>query len=85
MRARGRERLLERLAAVLPRVGLVEETVGLVQLAKALESRRPPGGASVSEFDRVFEAATTALTERIVESAIAADAGGSEPTPAVVT
>ena len=85
VRARGRERLLERLAAVLPRVGLVEETVGLVQLAKALESRRPPGGASVSEFDRVFEAATTALTERIVESAIAADAGGSEPTPAVVT
>jgi hypothetical protein len=69
VRARCRERLLERLAAVLPRLGLVAETVGVVQFAKALESRRPVGAASVSEFDRVFEAGTTALVERIVESA----------------
>ncbi|MFM8735090.1 MAG: hypothetical protein ACKOC8_07855 [Pirellulales bacterium] len=68
VRARTRERLLERLAAALPRLGLVPQTVTIVQLAKALESRRPPGGASVSEFDRVFEAATTSLVERIVES-----------------
>ena len=57
--ARMRERLLEMLVAVLPRRGFVEETIGLVRLAKKLESRRPPGAASVSEFDRVFEAATT--------------------------
>jgi len=69
VRARGRERLLERMAACLPRVGLVREAISVVQLAKSLESRRPPGAASVSEFDRVFEAATTALVERIVESA----------------
>ncbi|MFM7244027.1 MAG: hypothetical protein ACKO40_07610 [Planctomycetaceae bacterium] len=69
VRARGRERLLERMATCLPRVGLVSETIAVVQLAKSLESRRPAGGASVSEFDRVFEAATTALVERIVESA----------------
>jgi hypothetical protein len=69
VRARCRERLLERLAATLPRLGLVDDTIGVVQLAKALESRRPAGAASVSEFDRVFEAATTALVERIVESA----------------
>lgn len=68
VRARTRERLLERLAASLPRLGLVREAIAVVQLAKALESRRPPGAASVSEFDRVFEAATTALVERIVES-----------------
>ena len=68
VRARTRERLLQRLAASLPRLGLVPHTITVVQLAKALESRRPPGGASVSEFDRVFEAATTALVERIVES-----------------
>jgi hypothetical protein len=68
VRARSRERLLERLGTVLPRLGLVEETVDVVRLAKALESRRPAGAASVSEFDRVFEAATTALVERIVES-----------------
>ncbi len=85
VRARGRERLLERLAGVLPRVGLVEETIGIVQLAKALESRRPPGGASVSEFDRVFEAATTALTERIVVSGSAPDVSGLEPSPTEVT
>jgi hypothetical protein len=75
VRARCRERLLERLAAVLPRVGLVEETIELVLLAKALESRRPVGAASVSEFDRVFQAATTALAERIVESAADDEAG----------
>ena len=40
-----------------------------MQLAKSLESLRPPGAASVSEFDRVFEAAAAALVERIVESA----------------
>ena len=68
-KARSRERLLERLCGGLPRLGLVAETTALVQLAKSLESRRPPGAASVSEFDRVFEAATTSLVERIVESA----------------
>ncbi|MFM9058378.1 MAG: hypothetical protein ACKOSQ_04535 [Planctomycetaceae bacterium] len=69
VQARGRERLLTRLAACLPRVGLVAESIAIVQLAKSLESLRPAGGASVSEFDRVFEAATAALVERIVESA----------------
>jgi hypothetical protein len=85
VRARGRERMLERLAAVLPRVGLVEETVGIVQLAKALESRRPPGGASVSEFDRVFEAATTSLTERIVVSASAVQTASAAETASAAT
>ena len=74
-RARSRERLLERLAGCLPRLGLVAETTGIVQLAKSLESRRPPGAASVSEFDRVFEAATAGLVERIVESATDASEG----------
>jgi hypothetical protein len=74
VRARCRERLLERLAMVLPRLGLVEETIDIVRLAKSLESRRPAGAASVSEFDRVFEAATTALVERLVETATAAPA-----------
>lgn len=78
VRARSRERLLERLAACLPRLGLVRQTIAVVQLAKALESLRPRGAASVSEFDRVFEAATTALVERIVESA--ADGTADEAT-----
>ena len=69
VRARSRERLLARLGGCLPRIGLVAETTRLVQLAKSLERKRPTGGASVSEFDRVFEAAATALVERIVESA----------------
>jgi len=97
VRARCRERLLERMAAVLPRLGLVAETVGVVQFAKALESRRPVGAASVSEFDRVFEAGTTALVERIVESAgesaaesagesdAGGDGGSGRPSATVVT
>ena len=83
--ARMRERLLEMLVAVLPRRGFVEETIGLVRLAKKLESRRPPGAASVSEFDRVFEAATTALVGRIVASAPIAGPGESEPSSVVTT
>ena len=67
--ARRRERLLERLASSLPRLGLVAETIQIVRLAKSLERNRPPGAASVSEFDRVFEAATISLVERICESA----------------
>ncbi|MFM7136657.1 MAG: hypothetical protein ACKO1M_06260 [Planctomycetota bacterium] len=85
VRARCRERLLERIAAVLPRLGLVAETVSVVQFAKALESRRPAGAASVSEFDLVFEAGTTALVERIVESAGQGDPDGGRPAASVVT
>jgi len=80
VKARTRERLLERMAASLPRLGLVQQAITVVQLAKALESRRPPGGASVSEFDRVFEAGATALVERIVESS-----GEGEPDEATRT
>jgi hypothetical protein len=69
VRARARVRLLERSVAALPRLGLVERTAALVNLARALEGNRPSGGASVSEFDRLFEAATTALVERIARSA----------------
>ncbi|MFM7035837.1 MAG: hypothetical protein ACKOYJ_11760 [Planctomycetia bacterium] len=69
VRARCRERLLAKLAACLPRIGLVTETTRIVLMAKGLEGKRPAGGASVSEFDRVFEAATMSLVERIVESA----------------
>jgi len=85
VRARARERLLERLASSLPRLGLVAETSAVVHLAKALESRRPQGAASVSEFDRVFEAATTALAERIVVSARTPAPDGSLPAGPVVT
>ncbi|MFM7290115.1 MAG: hypothetical protein ACKO6B_02650, partial [Planctomycetia bacterium] len=83
--ARSRERLLTRLAACLPRLGLVAETADLVQLAKSLESRRPRGAASVSEFDRVFEAAAKSLVERIVETASLVELGVPAPPPAVVT
>ena len=82
--ARSRERLLTRLVACLPRLGLVAETADMVQLAKAMESRRPGGAASVSEFDRVFEAGTKSLVERIVETASMKEPGGPPP-PAVVT
>jgi len=83
--ARTRERLLERLVSLLPRRGRVEETIRLVRLAKGLESRRPRGAASVSEFDRVFEAATTALVGRIVASAPVAGPGEENPPESLVT
>jgi len=69
VRARARVRLLERSVASLPRLGLVGRTTTLVNLARSLEANRPAGGASVSEFDRLFEAATMALVERIARSA----------------
>ena len=85
VRARSRERLLERMAACLPRLGLVAETSAVVHLAKALESKRPAGAASVSEFDRVFEAATTSLVERIVESAATPEPDGTRPDGHAIT
>lgn len=84
VRARCRERLLERLGTVLPRLGLVEESVDIVRLAKSLENRRPAGGASVSEFDRVFEAATTSLVERIVESSTSNGVPAAESTSRIL-
>ena len=51
--ARRRERLLERLASSLPRLGLVQETIQIVRLAKSLERHRHPGAPSVSDFIRV--------------------------------
>jgi hypothetical protein len=84
-RARIRARLLERLAACLPRLGLVAETSAIVQLAKQLEAARPPGAASVSEFDRVFEAGTAALVERIVVSAATPAADEAAPDHTLVT
>jgi hypothetical protein len=64
---------------------LVAETAEVVHLAKSLESRRPRGAASVSEFDRVFESATKALVERIVESATVAEPGHAPPESGVAT
>jgi len=83
VRARSRARLLARLCGCLPRIGLVAETTQVVQLAKSLERKRPTGGASVSEFDRVFEAAATALVERIVESARTPSTDGANDTDEV--
>ena len=68
VQARTRERLLERLAACLPRLGLVRDVGRSCSSPRPSRAGGPPGAASVSEFDRVFEAATTALVERIVES-----------------
>ena len=82
--ARRRERLLERLASSLPRLGLVPETIKIVRLAKSLERNRPPGAASVSEFDRVFEAATASLVERICESAGSGDASPEQRTERIL-
>jgi len=84
-RARIRARLLERLAACLPRLGLVAETSAIVQLAKQLEATRPPGAASVSEFDRVFEAGTAALVGRIVVSAATPAPDEAEPEQSLVS
>lgn len=44
VRARARERLLERLASSLPRLGLVAETSAVVHLAKAAREPAAPGG-----------------------------------------
>jgi len=56
------------LLGALPRLGLISETVALVDLAQDMEKRNPVGTGAVTEFNRLFQVGFTAVVEAIVEA-----------------
>ncbi len=72
LRASRAQTLLRALAANLPRLGVLHETLIIVQAAHDMERRQPLEGPRITEFDRLFQTACYAVTEATV---LAANAG----------
>src|SRR5262249_53653251 len=71
--------ILRALAANLPRLGLLRETLELVRTAKTMEDQQSLTGPRVTEFDRLFQHACQALVEAVVDSATSASGGRELP------
>lgn len=67
--ARVRQRMIQDLLAVLPRVGLVAETCELIETAREMEKRHTVGQGAVTEFDELFKIGYKSLVKLIVHSA----------------
>jgi hypothetical protein len=68
LRARIAQSILWALVANLPRLGLLRETYHLLKTANAMEEAHPTQGRKVTEFDRLFQLALQAVTEKLMES-----------------
>lgn len=62
--------ILRSLAANLPRVGLLRETIQLLRLAHEMEQAQPLTGPRITEFDRLFQLGVQASVEALTESAV---------------
>ncbi len=67
--AQSLQQVLTQLLNLLPRLGLVQHTCELLQLARDMEFEHPVGRGGVSEFDRLFTVGYRAIVEQIVLSA----------------
>jgi hypothetical protein len=65
---RMRQRSIRLMLALLPRLGLMVETIQLLEKCADMEHRRPVGPGAVTEFDHLFKIAHQALVRCIVES-----------------
>jgi hypothetical protein len=68
LRASIAQMILRALAANLPRLGLLRETLLVVQTSHAMEQAQPPESFRVTEFGRLFQAALQGVVEAVVES-----------------
>ncbi|MCA9249375.1 MAG: hypothetical protein KDA42_19775, partial [Planctomycetales bacterium] len=67
--ARVTQQLLRDLLVWLPRLGMIQETSQLLDVAQELETDHPVGPGAVTEFDQLFEAGYRGMVENIVFSA----------------
>jgi hypothetical protein len=67
--ARNLQSLIRLLLTQLPRLGLFRETWHVLRTAYVMERTSPPNGMSITEFDRLLEAALHATLATIVSSA----------------
>ncbi len=65
---RTRQRSIRLILALLPRLGLLVETIQLLETCADMEHRRPVGPGAVTEFDHLFKIAHQGLVRCIVES-----------------
>ena len=63
---RARQQLIQNLMIWLPRVGLLDETYGLINFARLMEAI-PVGPGAITEFDDLFEVATRSLVNSLVD------------------
>lgn len=68
VRARVLHRLISDLLAWMPRLGLIRETTGLLEVAQRMETDHPVGRGAVTEYDRLFEAGYAAVVRCLVAS-----------------
>jgi hypothetical protein len=80
LRARIAQSILWGLAANLPRLGLLRETFQVLKTAYAMEEAHPSEGRKVTEFDRLFQLALQALSEKLIASP-QAWTGNDRPAP----
>lgn len=71
--ARNLQSLIRTLLAQLPRLGLFRETWHVLRTAYVMERTSPPNGMSITEFDRLLEAALHATLATLVSSAAGPD------------
>ena len=62
------QRLLRRLLAYLPRLGLLTETYRLIETIQAMERDHPAGPGAITEFDRLFEIGCQGIVRCLIVS-----------------
>jgi hypothetical protein len=67
--AQSLQQALRDLLAGLPRLGLLDPTVTLLETAKYMEREHPVGPGAVTEFDRLFAIGYKSLVENLVAAA----------------
>src|SRR5262249_21390852 len=67
--ARNLQSLLKSLLVSLPRLGLFRETWHVLRTAYVMERTSPPGGMSITEFDRLLEAALQSTLQALLKMA----------------
>ncbi len=65
--SRVRRMAIQELLVTLPRLGLIEATHHLLELAREMEQAHPVGQGAVTEFDELFKIGYCAMVEAIAE------------------
>lgn len=66
--SRIRRTAIQELLVCLPRLGLLETTHRLIELAREMEQSHPVGQGAVTEFDELFRIGYRAMVEALVEA-----------------
>lgn len=81
--SRGIQLVLTRLLALLPRMGLLREAYGLLEIIQDMESDHPVGPGATTEFDQLFAVGCQAIVRCLVHARGSAEVSlpGGKPWP----